>query len=91
MKTVRYARWGAVGLSRGIDMSKMDTHDYEGIAGEMGIAHQLVQEIEYINDEGSRCYRETPEDRWLRIREWASEKLKTPASSDPKHAPKERG
>lgn len=65
---------GSVGARRGVDMSKLDPEDPEGIAGAFGIAHQLVQEIEYMNDEA--YFGSTPEGRWQFIRAWAVENLR---------------
>ena len=45
---------GSVGKARGIDMSKLDPEDYDGIAGAFGIPHQLAQEIMWLNDECDR-------------------------------------
>lgn len=72
---------GSVGLKRGVDMSKLDPNDPEGIANVFGIAHQLVQEIEYENDEG--FYNGTPEQRWKYMRSWALNRIakSTPLSS----------
>lgn len=61
---------GSVGVRRGTDMSKLDPEDPEGIAGAFGIAHQLVREIEFMNDEGYYCA--TPEQRWQYMRDWAA-------------------
>lgn len=60
---------GSVGLLRGLDMSKLDPHNPEGIANAFGIAHQLVREIEWMNDEG--VFGATPEARWREMRAWA--------------------
>lgn len=65
---------GSVGLRRGVDMSALDPHDYDTIAGTFGIAHQLVQEIEFMNDEGVYCL--TPEERWKAMRAWAVAQIK---------------
>lgn len=67
---------GSVGIKRGIKLEALNTHDYDGIADTFGIAHQLVQEIEWENDEGGPWTGETPEERWKRIREWAVAHLK---------------
>lgn len=65
---------GSVGVKRGIELEKLDPDDYDTLSGVFGIAHQLVQEIEFENDEvGS--YKETPELRWQRIHNWASRNL----------------
>ena len=65
---------GSLGLARGIDMSALDPDDYDTIADTFGIAHQLVQEVEYYNDE--RGYGDTPEARWRRMRAWVAGQIK---------------
>ena len=62
---------GSLGLQRGVDMKSLDPEDYDSIADAFGVAHQLVQEIEFENDENS-WNKETPEARWRRMRDWAS-------------------
>lgn len=64
---------GSVGKRRGVDMTALDPHDYDTIAGTFGIAHQLVQEIEWMNDEA--FYGHTPEARWKFMRNWAEDNL----------------
>lgn len=72
---------GSVGARRGIDMSKLDPEDPDGIAAEFGIAQQLVREIEFMNDEAI-LWNETDGDRWKRMRAWAEEQLiKKPETS----------
>jgi hypothetical protein len=70
---------GALGKARGIEMLAFDSDDYDGWANTFGMAHQLVQEITYLNDEGS--YNETPEHRWTRMRDWIAKQIKTYAST----------
>ena len=65
---------GAVGAKRGVELEKLDPEDYDTIAGVFGVAHQLIQEIEWMNDEVA-AYGDTPESRWIRVRNWAAEKL----------------
>ena len=65
---------GSVGLRRGIDMSRIDPHDSDTLAAKFGIAHQLVREIEFMNDEAA--WNETPETRWQRMRNWAVSNLR---------------
>lgn len=66
---------GCVGAKRGVDLEALDPEDPETIAGKFGIAHQMVREIEFENDErGPRD--ETPEQRWVRIRKWAACQIK---------------
>lgn len=54
-------------------MADLDPEDYDTIAGKFGIAHQLVQEIEFMNDEA--YYGSTPEGRWQFMRAWAIEQM----------------
>ena len=70
---------GSVGVRRGIDMSKLDPEDPEGIAGAFGIADQLVREIEYMNDEA--YWGQSPEGRWQHRREWAEKQLRKEAAA----------
>jgi hypothetical protein len=60
---------GTVGLNRGIDMKALDPEDYNAVAATFGITHQLVREIEYVNDEQWDTLN-TPESRWQRVRDW---------------------
>lgn len=71
---------GAVGRARGMDLDKLDPHDYEILASEFGIAHQLVREIEWENDEHGGS---TPEERWRRVHKWANQQLKHAEESEP--------
>lgn len=71
---------GAVGKARGIDMSNIDPEDYHTVAGKFGIAEALAQEIVYLNDEAG--WKETPEQRFERMRKWIENNLfDGPASS----------
>lgn len=69
---------GAVGVRRGVDMTAIDPEDHEHhqqLSKLFGIAPALVQEIEYMNDEGN--YRnETPEERFTRMRAWVVEQIR---------------
>lgn len=60
---------GVLGAKRGINMETLDPDDREGVAEAFGIAPALAAEIVFMNDEGS-WNAETPEQRWLRMREW---------------------
>lgn len=64
---------GAVCQARGLDVSKVDCDWPEDVAGAVGIAHQMVSEIEWENDEGG--FHETDEERWSRMRRWAEARL----------------
>lgn len=65
---------GSVGLLRGIEMFNVDPKDYMHIAGMFDIAHQLVREIEWLNDDAAG--HQTPEQRWTYMRAWATRQLK---------------
>jgi hypothetical protein len=66
---------GAVGKTRGMDMSEIDPDDHEGIAGTFGIPHALACEIMFQNDEAGP-WKETPEDRYARVRRWLEWNIK---------------
>ena len=70
---------GAVGLTRGVDLSKLDPEEYVSIASAFDISEALVREIEYENDEGG--YNETPSKRWERMRKWVSKHIKPEAAT----------
>lgn len=65
---------GSVGVRRGVDMRGLDPEDYDSVAATFGIAHQLAQEIVYLNDEA--YYGDTPEGRWRFMRSWAANNLR---------------
>lgn len=65
---------GSIGVKRGVAIEALDPHDAESLAGVFGIAHQMVREIEYMNDEVG--WYDTPEQRWQRIRAWAVENIR---------------
>lgn len=64
---------GCVGKARGMDLSRIDPYDYEGVAEAFGIAQALAQEIAYVNDDWGR--RATPEERWRIVRRWVAEQI----------------
>jgi len=67
---------GVLGNSRGIDMGKIDPHEPEEVSKEFDIACSLAQEVVYMNDEWmSYLGKESPEDRWARMRKWAAEQI----------------
>jgi hypothetical protein len=69
---------GVIGAKRGLNMAQLDPDSYDAIADKLGIAHQLVQEIEWENDEGVWGDKETPENRWKRMRAWVESQLRAP-------------
>jgi hypothetical protein len=64
---------GAVGKSRGIDMTGLDLEDAESVAKAFGISPALAREIVFENDEA--CWKETPEARYIRMKKWAERNL----------------
>lgn len=64
---------GAVGKSRGIDMSKMYPEDIENVGAAFGIAEAMAREIVYENDDEWRV--ETPEQRYDRMRKWIKDQI----------------
>lgn len=67
---------GAVCKAREINTEHVDYDDPEVVANLVGIAGALAAEIEWINDEcGPYDGRETPEDRWLRVRKWVAQNI----------------
>lgn len=65
---------GSVGKKRGIDLRSLNSTYNEHLAEVFGIAHQLVREIEYMNDETYHYV--TPEARWKHMRDWALRNIK---------------
>lgn len=72
---------GAVGVARGIDIDALDPEEPEAVAAAFGIASALAREISFMNDEGSH-QPETPEQRFVRMREWVAAQIKRPSPSD---------
>jgi hypothetical protein len=66
---------GSVGRARGVDMSGLDPEDREKVAATFGIAPAMAAEIVYENDEQWGASRETPEERFTRMRQWIEAKL----------------
>lgn len=74
---------GSLGKARGVDMSKLDPEDRDGVAAAFNIAMPLACEVVYMNDEGG--WQETPQHRWKRMRIWAERQLRrtAPTPADP--------
>ena len=67
---------GAIGSRRGLPLETFDPYDYDTLSGAFGVARQLIQEIEWVNDESSS--RINPEGkRWASVRAWAVHNLLT--------------
>lgn len=68
---------GSVGVQRGLDMSKIDAHDPYSVGHAFGIARAMAAEIEFINDDDYGWKKETPEQRFQRVRIWVVSKIQT--------------
>lgn len=65
---------GALGVKRGVDMKRLDPDMPDEVGAAFGISSMLAQEVVYENDD--RRESQTPEERWVRMRAWATENLK---------------
>ena len=71
----------SVGRYRGTDMSKLDPENYEewdfsvAVGQAFNIAQPMAAEIMYINDDDCVAYGETPEHRYVRVREWVAQQI----------------
>jgi hypothetical protein len=71
-----YCALGVVGAKRGIELAEYDPEDTKHVASALNIAEPLAREITYINDEdGPYCRRETPAERWIRVRAWVEQQI----------------
>lgn len=73
-------------------VQEIDPEDYETVAAAFGVSEALVREIEYVNDECARWtqergLKETPEERFVRVREWVAEQIE---ASEPLPVPAPR-
>lgn len=84
---------GALGRARGLDMRAIDPEEPDQIANAFDVAPQLAREIVYHNDEcdwgyfGSDWRRETPEERWSRMRKWAELQITAPTETTKNRTP----
>ena len=69
---------GAVALARGLNVSELEVDDGEAVGRTFGISRVLACEIAYENDERGAWTgtKETPAERWTRMRKWASDQLR---------------
>lgn len=69
---------GSLAKRKGVALQPMDTYDYGKLGETFNIARALAQETMYENDEGGPYRREpeTPEERWTRVRAWASKQIR---------------
>lgn len=68
---------GAVGKARGMNLDEIDPEDHETVAGKFNVAHVLACEVMFENDEGGCSWKETPEQRFERMRRWVVGKIKS--------------
>lgn len=61
--------------SKNIPIDEVDLCDPQSVGNAVGIAQAMAAEIEYFNDEMGD-HSETPEERWVRMREWVRDNLK---------------
>lgn len=80
--TVLACALGAVGLKRGIDMTRFDPDDTETVANKLGIADAMAREIVYMNDEWNDWKKEKPEHRFYRMRRWIIASIYGPVISE---------
>ena len=65
---------GAIGERKGVNLEDIDPEDHETLGAAFNIATPLVQEIEWLNDDAA-SWKETPEERWARMRRWVVQSL----------------
>jgi hypothetical protein len=65
---------GSVCKARGLDVTKISPEEPEDVGKLVGISRSMAAEIAYENDECE--YSNTPEERWVRMREWVRDNLK---------------
>lgn len=75
-----YCALGVVGKARGIDLATLDPHNAEQIAKAFNIAPCLAREIEFVNDDDFGYSKETPAQRWERVRQWVQQAIDNPRS-----------
>lgn len=68
---------GCLGKAKGVDVSTLDTHDWDELGDLFNIAPQLAQEVMFMNDEGGA--REEA-NRWKLVRDWAARQIRVEPS-----------
>jgi hypothetical protein len=73
----QYCALGCVGASRGLDMSTIDTWDYDKLSEIFNISPTMIREIEWINDETvyARLGEDKDEKRWKVVYDWAKSQV----------------
>lgn len=67
---------GAVCKSRSLDANSIPYEQPDKVGNAFGIATSMAAEIAFMNDEWESCL-ETPEARWVRMRHWATDHIKS--------------
>ena len=70
-------------MARKMDVSSLEIYDGESVGEAFGIARALACEIAYENDEGGTM-RETPTERWQRMRKWVTDHIRESAADPTK-------
>ena len=65
---------GAVARHRKIDVSDLHPDNFRTVAPRFGLAEAMIREIVDVNDSGT-YYVETPEQRWIRMRDWIASEI----------------
>lgn len=65
---------GVLGHAKNLPLSDIDPEDSDQVAKLFNIAPALAKEIVFMNDEAA-WYDETPQKRWLRMREWVEQAI----------------
>lgn len=69
---------GVLCKARGVDVKGLDVTDADLVGSIMDISASMTREIVYENDQGFNFYnseKETPEERWIRMRKWVDENI----------------
>lgn len=72
---------GVVGEARGLDMGGINPYRPDQVSQAFDIAEAVAREIVFENDENGD-YRETPEQRWERMRAWVARQITPEGRSD---------
>jgi hypothetical protein len=60
---------------RGMDLAKIDTHNWAQLGESFDIAEQLAQETMFVNDEYDWRGGQSDEARWQTVRDWAARQI----------------
>lgn len=67
---------GVICKARKILVDGIDETDSDYVADLLGIAPSMAKEIAYENDEFNYTSKETPSQRWVRMRKWVADHLR---------------